>query len=101
MELHFTEQEIGYLWHTAMDSFYHEQPLRFDVNGDQVCPTEGGVLVWCGREYINAKVIAEHYRANNERLWAEIKERFRTSIMWDEEMDEWVVWLSFRSIDAL
>ena len=94
MELHFTEQEIGYLWHTAMDSFYHEQPLRFDVNGDQVCPTEGGVLVWCGREYINAKVIAEHYRANNESL--------RTSIMWDEAMDgEWVVWLDVESIEDL
>lgn len=94
MELHFTKREIAYLWHTAQESFYHEQWRRFDVNGDEIFPTEGGVLVWCGQQYLNAKIIAEHYRANNESL--------RTSIMWDEAMDgEWVVWLDVESIEDL
>jgi hypothetical protein len=94
MELHFTNREIAYLWHTAQESFYPEQWLRFDVNGDEIFPTEGGVLVWCGQQYLNAKIIAEHYRANNQSL--------RTSIMWDEAMEgEWVVWLDVESIEDL
>jgi hypothetical protein len=101
MELHFTEREISYLWHTAQTNFYWHQADRFDVKGDDMCPTQGGVLVWCGQEYLNAKIIAEHYRAQNELAWAEIKESFRTSIMWDEQEVEWVVWLNFRSIDDL
>ena len=77
MELKFTDREIGFLWHTAQGSFYHEQWRRFDVKGDEMFPTEGGVLVWCGQEYLNAK------------------------IMWDEELIEWVVWLDLGSMDDL
>ena len=92
MELKFTDREIGFLWHTAQGSFYHEQWRRFDVKGDEMFPTEGGVLVWCGQEYLNAKIIAEHYRAEKS---------LHTSIMWDEELVEWVVWLDLGSIDDL
>ena len=101
MELHFTDREIGYLSNTQMNSCYDEQSWRFDLNDGEMRPTEGGVMLWCGQEYLNAKIIAEHYRAKNELAWAEIKESFRTSIMWDEQEVEWVVWLNFRSIDDL
>ena len=92
MELKFTEREISYLWHTAQTNFYWEQADRFDVKGDDMCPTDKGVLVWCGQEYLNAKFISEYYRAEKS---------FHTSIMWDEELVEWAVWLDLGSIDDL
>ena len=91
MELNFTDSEIGYLWNTGHNGFYHEQEDRFEVHGRN--PDQGGVMLWCGDEYLNAKIVMEYYCSKNESL--------RTSVLWDLDAEEWVIWLSFGSLDDL
>tara|TARA_Y100000114_G_scaffold15384_1_gene12472 strand:- start:229 stop:525 length:297 start_codon:yes stop_codon:yes gene_type:complete len=93
MELHFTDREIGYLSNTKMNSCYEEQSWRFDLNDGEMRPTEGGVMLWCGDNFLNAKIVAQHYRSGENPL--------ATSIMWDEGglNNEWVVWVDAESLD--
>ena len=92
MELHFTDEEMGYLRNAACGNFYPDQPDRFEIILGDKDPEDGGVLLWCN-DYLSAKVIAEHYRAADESL--------RFSRMWDTNALEWVVWLSNKSLDDL
>ena len=91
MELNFTAQEICYLWQVCHKNFYHEQPDRFEIMENENEPEEGGALLWCGSQYLNAKIVAKFYRGT---LYAE------TSIMWDMSEQEWVVWMTLEA-DAL
>jgi len=92
MELNFTDSEIGYLWHTGCNGFYQEQFDRFEVH-EKKEPDEGGVMLWCGDEYLNAKIVMEYYHNNHESL--------KTSVLWDLDVEEWVIWLSLGSLDDL
>jgi hypothetical protein len=50
-------------------------------------------MLWCGDNFLNAKIVAQHYSSGENPL--------ATSIMWDEGglNNEWVVWVDAESID--
>lgn len=88
IKINMSAREIGYLVNTASPNFYHEQPDRFEVMEEESEPAEGGQLFWCDTQYLNAKIVAEYYSGF---LNAD------TSIMWDANQEEWVVWVTIES----
>jgi len=88
IKINMSEREIGYLCNTAHSNFYHEQPDRFEVMEDENEPAEGGQLFWCDTQYLNAKIVAEYYSGFPNAY---------TSIMWDVNQEEWVVWVTVES----
>jgi hypothetical protein len=96
IDLNITSRDIGYLWNTGHTSFYHEQADRFEVMEGQEEPDQGGIMIWCGEQYLNAKIIMDYFDA--------IGGEYRLvcmSLLWDLVEGEWVIWFEFDSIDDL
>lgn len=86
VNLEFTGSEIQMLVHTTSESFYHEQPDRFELHFADDMPDKG-VLEWCGENYLNAKVVYEYHKLVDEGTGAA-----DVRLLWDTEWSEWVVW---------
>ena len=96
IDLNITSRDIGYLWHTGSKSFYHEQADRFELMEGQEEPDQGGIMIWCGEQYLNAKIIMDYFNAiGGEYLLVCM------SLLWDLVEGEWVIWFEFDSIDDL
>jgi hypothetical protein len=90
--LNITSLDVGRLWHTGSKSFYHDQADRFELEPkDEV--GEGGVMIWCGKQYLNAKIILSYFDSmgGDYRLVC-------TALMWDTDWQEWCIWMDFDSV---
>ena len=64
----YDQETVNHLYHSAMGGFWREQPFRFEfVKGSKGTekyednPPEGGVMLWCGDNYLNAYIVYNWY----------------------------------------
>ena len=66
----YGRETVSHLYHSAMGGFWNDQPYRFEIvkvsrelEGEdwEENPPEGGVMLWCGEQYLNAIMIYNWY----------------------------------------